>query len=287
MALANCWSDYPTVSLGRSKRPMRRLMPKVFDAELPTARSCPKSATAARAVARSVWFFAALAWLAAPAMAQAPTTEWGSGCYAGGHVGGLWGEADGWVVETPGGDFFGQSLGGHNLNSWAGGIQGGCDAQFGEVIIGLGADYSWANARGDHPSRLETGVTYSSRIEGTGALTIRAGYALDRFLGYVRGGFAWQEESYEASTTMIGTAYTADETRVGWTLGLGGAYAISDALSIFVEYDYRDYGTETIDLTPQVAGLGPASVGITSRTSLVRAGVNLRFGVPLATTRGD
>lgn len=253
------------------------------DAVLPAAVWCPTVPVVVQAIARSVWCFTALVWLAAPATAQTPVASWGwSGCYAGGYVGGLWGEADGWVVETPGGDFFGQSLGAHRLSSLAAGVQGGCDAQFGDFVIGLGADYSWANARGDHPSRLETGVTYSSRIESTWALTVRAGYALDRFMGYMRGGLAWQDESYEASTTMIGTAYTADETRVGWTLGLGGAYAVTEALSIFVEYDYRDYGTETIDLTPQVAGLGPASVGITSRTSLVRAGVNLRFGVPLS-----
>ncbi|MEM7445375.1 MAG: outer membrane beta-barrel protein [Pseudomonadota bacterium] len=220
-----------------------------------------------------------LALAAAPASAQVEDIagRW-SGCYAGGHVGGLWGEADDWIVETPGGDFFGQSLGGHRLNSFIGGAQGGCDAQFGDIVIGVAAGYSWADADGSHPSRLETGVTYGSEISGSGALTVRAGYAIDSVLGYVRGGFAWQEESYIASTTMIGTAYTADETRTGWTIGIGGAYAITDALSLFLEYDYRDYGTETIDLTPQVAGLGPASVAITSRASLVRAGINLHFG---------
>lgn len=253
-------------------------MPRESNAVPPMANCC---------VSRVAFILVAIAWFGVPAMAQAPDPAWRwAGCYVGGHFGGLRGEAEDWTVQTPGGDFFGQSLGGHRLSSWAGGVQGGCDAQYGDLVIGVGADYSWADAAGSHPSRLETGVTYSSRIEGTGALTARAGYAVDRFLGYVRGGLAWQEESYEASTTMLGTAYTADETRVGWTLGIGGAYAITEALSVFVEYDYRDYGTETVGLTPQVSGLGPASVAITSRTSLVRAGINLRFGVPLGAGGG-
>lgn len=236
-----------------------------------------------RAISRCACLGVALAWVAAPALAQdAELGRRWNGCYAGGHAGGLWGEAEDWTVQTPGGDFVGQSLGSHRLSSWLGGVQVGCDVQLGDVVLGLGADYSWAEADGNHPSRLETGVFYGSRIDGTGAVTGRVGYAVGRYFGYVRGGLAWQEEFYRASTTMVGTAYAADETRFGWTVGLGGAYAVTDALSVFVEYDYRDYGTETIGLTPQIAGLGPASVAITSRTSLIRVGINLRFGALLA-----
>ena len=36
-----------------------------------------------------------------------------TGCYIGGHAGGLWANSGQWVVRTPGGDFFGQSLGEH------------------------------------------------------------------------------------------------------------------------------------------------------------------------------
>jgi hypothetical protein len=36
-------------------------------------------------------------------------TLW-TGCYGGGFAGGLWGSSDKWIVRTPGGDFYGQSL---------------------------------------------------------------------------------------------------------------------------------------------------------------------------------
>ena len=46
-----------------------------------------------------------------------PVWSW-TGCYVGGHAGSLWARQKEWIVRTPGGDFFGQSLGGHDANSW-------------------------------------------------------------------------------------------------------------------------------------------------------------------------
>ena len=75
---------------------------------------------------------AALIALASPASAAdmrlpvykappvAPVWSW-SGCYLGGHAGGLWATQKDWIVRTPGGDFFGQSLGQHDEHSWVGG----------------------------------------------------------------------------------------------------------------------------------------------------------------------
>jgi len=47
---------------------------------------------------------------------------------------------------------------------------------------------------------------------------------------------------------------------------------------VFAEYNYYDFGNREIALTPQVAGLRPAFVDIKASTSVVRAGVNFRFG---------
>ena len=83
---------------------------------------------------------AALIALASPAIAAdmrppvykappaLPVWSW-TGCYVGGHAGGLRTHQE-WINQTPGGDFFGQSLGGHDVNHWLGGVQAGCDYQF-------------------------------------------------------------------------------------------------------------------------------------------------------------
>jgi outer membrane immunogenic protein len=207
-----------------------------------------------------------------------PAWSW-TGCYVGGHAGGLWADAKDWVVRTPGGAFFGQSLGGHVADGRIGGVQAGCDYHFaGGFVIGIQGDYGWTDAEGSHDSTREIGVAYHSKVKSLASVTGRIGYAWDRFLGYVRGGGAWQRDEYWATTIILGTAYTAQTTRSGWTVGVGGEYAFTNVLSGFVEYSYYDFGTRQISLTPQVVGLGPAFVDIKAATSVVRAGLNVRFG---------
>jgi outer membrane immunogenic protein len=207
-----------------------------------------------------------------------PAWSW-TGCYLGGHAGGLWAHQKDWTVRTLGGAFFGQSLGGHDADGWLGGAQAGCDYQFaGGFVIGVQGDYAWADAEGSHDSAREIGVAYHSKVKSLATVTGRVGYAWDRLLGYVKGGGARERDDYWATTIILGTAYTAQVTRSGWTFGVGAEYAFTNALSGFVEYNYYDFGTRTIGLTPQVAGLGPAFVDVTETKSVVRAGLNLRFG---------
>lgn len=234
---------------------------------------------------------AALMLLASPAMADdarrllskappavVPAWHW-TGCFAGGQGDGMWGTSSKWTVSTPGGAFFGQSLGEHAIDGWGGGAQAGCDYQFaGGFVIGVQGDYALMGGGGSHDSAREFGVAYHSSVESLASVTGRIGYAWDRFLGYVRGGGAWERDKYAATTIVLGTAYTAEETRPGWTIGAGGEYAFTDFLSGFIEYGYYDFGTRQIALTPQVTGLGPAFVDTKETRSVVRAGLNFRFG---------
>ncbi len=183
-------------------------------------------------------------------------------------------------MRTPGGAFFGQSLGSHDVDGWIGGVQGGCDYQFaGGFVIGVQGDYGWTNANGSHASARETGVFYHSDVESLASVTARIGYAWDRFLGYVKarrclGGTS----TIRLRPSCVGTAYTSSDTRSGWTIGAGGEYAFTRFLSGFVEYNYYDFGTADIHLTPQIAGLPQGFLDIDESASIVRAGLNLRFG---------
>ena len=53
---------------------------------------------------------------------------------------------------------------------------------------------------------------------------------------------------------------------------------VLDFIAGFVEYNYYDFGTRQVAFTPQVAGLGPAFVDVRETKSIVRAGLNFRFG---------
>src|SRR5215831_12042548 len=108
---------------------------------------------------------AALIALASPAIAAdmrlprykapppvVPAWSW-TGCFLGGHAGGLWATQKDWIVRTPGGAFYGQSLGEHDEHSFVGGAQVGCDYQFaGGFVIGVQGDDAWTNAEGSHDS---------------------------------------------------------------------------------------------------------------------------------------
>ena len=207
-----------------------------------------------------------------------PLWSW-TGCYVGGHAGGVSAKAKEWIVRTPGGAFHGQSLGGHDADGWVGGVQAGCDYQLaGGFVIGIQGDHGWAHAEGSHDSARERGVAYHSKVRSLASVTGRIGYAWDRFLGYVRGGGGWERDDYWATTIVLGTAYTARQTRSGWTIGVGGEYAFGNGLSGFVEYAYYDLGTREVAFTPQIVGLGPAFVDIKETKSVVRGGLNFRFG---------
>jgi outer membrane immunogenic protein len=220
---------------------------------------------------------AGAAELTPPASGRSSGPSW-TGCYAGGYAGGLWGDSDKWIPRTPGGAFEGVSLGGHSVDGFIGGVQGGCDYQAPSgVVIGIAGDYGWTDADGTHPSTRETGVFYHSSVEALASVTGRLGYALGRALVYVEGGAAWERVDYRASTTMIGTAYRASDDRSGWTIGGGGEYAFTDRLSAFVEYAHYDFGTDRIRLSPQYSFLPTAFVDIDDTDNVLRAGINLRF----------
>ena len=249
------------------------------DAEAVPQRPPPLLIT--RCAMRSVFLLAVASFLALTGSAHAadgePAWNW-TGCFGGGHTGGVWAESSEWIVSTPGGAHFGQSLGDHGLSGWIGGVQGGCDYQFSDgFVVGIQGDYDFADAVGSHASAQEFGVAYHSKVKGLASASVRLGYAWDRFLGYIKGGAAWERTDYSASTIVVGTAYTASVTRPGWTIGIGGEYAITRFLSGFVEYGYSAFGTRQIGLTPQIAGLRRASVDIKETASVLRVGLSFRF----------
>jgi outer membrane immunogenic protein len=93
-----------------------------------------------------------------------------------------------------------------------------------------------------------------------------------RLLAYGKAGGAWTHENYNIEFADTATFATASDTRSGWTAGGGFEYAITGNLSMFFEYNYYDFGTQTISFAP-AAG----SSDIRERDSVVKVGVNWKF----------
>src|SRR5262249_30047786 len=113
--------------------------------------------------------------LAAPAMAADLAVKgppppirvfsW-TGCYVGGHGGGLWAQEE-WFNTEPafGAIGIGGSYGAHDPKSWIAGAQAGCDYQSaGGFVAGIAGDYDWTDAKASNPNLLIPGFSDQSRI---------------------------------------------------------------------------------------------------------------------------
>jgi outer membrane immunogenic protein len=226
--------------------------------------------------------------VAAPAMAadlaikrayQAPPRplyfSWTS-CYFGGNVGGVWVNKD--FTGPFGGSFSADA------SSWLGGLQVGCNYQFaGGWVVGLQADYDWTDAHADRIGVLFPNLTESFSAKSVGSVTGRVGYAWDRFLGYIKGGVAWERDDF--TFAFPAAIATFSDTRTGWTIGVGGEYAFNNWFTGFVEYDYYDFGTRTDNFVcgPVVCFVGGPvlfPLNVRETKSVVKVGVNVLFGVP-------
>ena len=158
----------------------------------------------------------------------------------------------------------GSDFGSHDVNGWLGGAQAGCNYQVGGWVFGLQGDYAWTGASGSSADLglfNPAGGTIGSKVKGLSSVTGRVGYAWDRFLGYVKGGGAWEQDEY----TWIAPGFTigtASQTRSGWTVGIGGEYAFTNNLSGFIEYDWYSFGTKSasfFQVEAALSGISPTS----------------------------
>jgi opacity protein-like surface antigen len=222
----------------------------------------------------------------APPPAPLPTWSW-TGFYVGGHLGGAFEYS---ALQDP----FGPVSFGDKVTTTAvlGGGQIGANYQFGQVVVGGEADFSWVNSRGDETCfGLTGGKFYASNCSVDpsqfSTLTGRLGYAFGRTLVYGKAGAAWEHTDVAmAVNNNPGQHFLASTNSYGawgWTAGAGIEYALTPAWSLMLEYDYLDFGSSSV-ATPYVPGnplpghpVGPIA-GLSSNVQEVKMGINYRFG---------
>ena len=184
----------------------------------------------------------------APAFAPVPVFAW-TGFYAGVNAGYGFGQ------------FAGPSAGGFkDPSGFVGGAQIGYNRQVGRLVYGLETDLSYANVGADNSA---TGIAGSkARVDYIGTVRGRVGYAMDRFLPYFTGGFA-----YGGSSVRI-QGNQSEPIHDGGTLGVGAEYAITNNLTAKVEGLY-------VDLADRRVLGGTGKVG--AELGIVRAGLNYKF----------
>jgi outer membrane immunogenic protein len=179
-------------------------------------------------------------------------------------------------------------------DGFIGGGQIGYNIQYGQFVYGLETDIQFADTKkkttfiGNPVLGTQLATSAESEMRYFGTLRARLGFTpMDRLLVYATGGLAYGSVKTNLAVNGVqapGLAWSGSksDTRVGWTLGAGAEYALTNNWSIKGEYLYYDLGKKTVTTVPNAAAAaavpGVAYVGKSETTGhIARAGVNYKF----------
>jgi outer membrane immunogenic protein len=194
----------------------------------------------------------------APMLTQVRVYDW-TGFYVGGNVGYGWGKQD---VSLAG-----AGVGSPSVNGFLGGGQVGYNWQVNQIVYGVEADLQ---ASGQSGSSGLGATAYTDKLDWFGTVRGRVGYAFDRWLPYVTGGWAYGHGSI--SGAAAGAPFSASSSYSGWTAGAGLEYALLNNWSVKGEWLYVDFGNGPSAVT------GAGTIGGNHLTdNIFRLGVNYKF----------
>lgn len=219
---------------------------------------------------------AAMTLLAGGAQASDSGYDW-SGFYIGGHAGYNWSEVD-WSWEVP--VLFTEQDVSSRGSGFGGGVQAGVQKQWGSFVAGLEFSYDWLAGQDDEvidflflPRKIETDVDDLMMID------LRLGWAHDRFLGFIKGGYAratidldtFRAEDDEHQSTSSGR-------EDGVNIGAGLEFAVTDNIIVGADYTYvRLFGDDREDANTAIAAPSDHS-DLDVDIHMVNGRVSFKFG---------
>ncbi len=163
-----------------------------------------------------------------------------AGPYLGGNIGYGWGDTSNNPTKPSG---------------FNGGVQAGYNWQRGPWVFGIEAD-AQLNGADDTFAPWKFSNPWYGTVRG------RVGYAVNNVLFYGTGGLAFGELKGETF------GLSEDHTTLGWTVGLGAEFALTQNWSAKAEYLYVDLSQRNFSVTGASNGYD---------FSVVRLGVNYHF----------
>lgn len=175
--------------------------------------------------------------------------------------------------------------------AFMGGGQIGYNHQMGNWVLGFETDISGVDSDESTtflgtPTPNVPGApnpsTFVQSMEYFGTVRGRIGWARDRWLAYVTGGYAYADiETDVIFLTGAGALQfrgRGDETVDGYTIGGGGEYAYSNNITFKGEALYYDLDDTRI-VVQSIPGVGRGAYASTFENDgvVVRAGVNVKF----------
>ena len=254
--------------------------------------------------------------LAAPKQPVPSVDPWTwTGWYVGANVGYSWGRSDSSATFSAAPSSTSSSK--FNMDGAIGGFQGGYNYQSGMWVLGGETDFQWADQRGSadgtfacpaaicqlgNPgTRAPNGTgtttplpvvvtTYNQKLDWFGTVRGRfGGTVTPSTLLYATGGLAYGHittsgsmsgQTFTGGTTAptTGSAFSANTTKTGWTVGGGVETRVMGNWTAKFEYLYVDLGRVSVTGSLPTNFI-PTSVTISSKITdnILRAGVNYKF----------
>lgn len=146
-----------------------------------------------------------------------------------------------------------------DLSGFKGGVHVGYDHQFGMFVLGAESDINLGGGTGDggflyfdesegedFPGNPDESATFDVLWEGSTRLKV--GLALDRFMPYLTGGLAYGQADASSIRDFDDGFHDFEYSGInliGYTVGIGAAYAVTDDIIIRGEGRFTDFGTTT------------------------------------------
>jgi len=179
-----------------------------------------------------------------------------------------------------------------DVGGWFGGAHVGAAVQYDQIVLGVETDANFSDVSGDagfsfydavedetFPGR--EGETAAFSMLWDGSARVKIGFAVDRFMPYATAGIAYGQAEIDThringpdgDTTELD--FNHEVNLIGYTVGIGAAYAATDNIVLHAEGRYTEYGeirshADSLDDGESLIVNGPQLFS-------VRGGVSFKF----------
>lgn len=183
-----------------------------------------------------------------------------------------------------------------NFHGALGGVDLGANYQWNWLVLGVEGDWQGSMISGTaqvfSPIFAGRFTDQSRETNWISTVTGRIGLAWDHWLVYGKGGGAWRRINESASNVtfspagvVLSNATVNAATESGYVVGGGVEWAASDLVSVKLEYDWYNFGTQASSGGVCLAGGcgGPGAIIASGESSSqprlweIKGGVNLHF----------
>ena len=187
--------------------------------------------------------------------------HWG-GLFIGGHLAGALSQTD----FSNAGNTDGFT---HDESAFGGGAIAALHYQMGKMVLGIESSFTWIDFEGRSASLLAPATTFSSNISDLITVAGKVGFADERWLAYLKAGFATADFSLRSTTGGVTT--TSSDREHGWTMGIGFDYAVTDILILGVAYDWTFFDVDS-------RSVGATQLGGDNDIQMITARLLYKFG---------